>query len=391
MGIWWAVRSALVYCKTASWRISNRDRGEMGAVAECATHVWNGCTYNALCLQRRKASNRCGVVLWGVARLVEENGVVAEFGEFGDPLIDVGGVERLHPDAGWVNTLPNECLHEVSRIILLGIASRVLRILGRSGIVGERFELGGEVAIPRERANKVEVALECLDGGAGVVELCSPGWDTMLVVYDIGSTRVEAVHLGAEGQVFGGCDVGGTADSICGSSSIRWREGDHALCRKGLVQEDVRGGMQIAKRMSANEALVGCERGVTFEDAGAHSSSRHGILHALFRDLERCAATVTDGEIGDLEWAVLAAHELGLERRVGHVLDEVVGTRTKRDVVIFLPVLRLELGVVPGSRSSVCKLCCNGHNGQAGASRTHLTRFLGTGFRFGCGTLTRRG
>ena len=379
-GNWWVVTSALVYCKTASWRISNRDRREKGAVAECATYIWNGCTYNALCLQRWKASNRCGVVIWCVARFVEENGVLAEFGELSNPLIDIGGVERLYPDAGWVNTLPNECLHEVSRIIFLGIASWVLSILGCSGIVGERFELRGEVAITRKRANEVEVALECLDGSTGVVELCSPGWDTVLVVCDIGSTRVKAVHLRAEGQVFGGCDVGGTADSVGRSSGVCWREGEDALCREGLVKEDIGGGMQIAKRVSANEALIGCESGVTFEDAGAHSSSSHGILYALFWDLERCAATVTDGEISDLEWPVLATHELGLERRVGHVLDEVEGARTKRDVIVFFSVLRLELGMVPGSRSSACELYYNGRNGQAGESRTHLKRVLGQRF-----------
>lgn len=75
--------------------------------------------------------------------------------------------------------------------------------------------------------------------------------------------------------------------------------------------------------MSADEAAVSGKGYVAFEDVSAHARTRHCRFDCLFRELERLAAAVANGEISNLEGTVFARLELVLEGLFRHVVDDV--------------------------------------------------------------------
>lgn len=93
--------------------------------------------------------------------------------------------------------------------------------------------------------------------------------------------------------------------------------------------------MQIAERVSADEPSVTSERNITLQDTSTHTSSGLLRLSSLFRKLESSSSTMANSETSDFEVVVVARLELRLERAFGHVLDEVVWSRSQLDLVFW--------------------------------------------------------
>lgn len=75
---------------------------------------------------------------------------------------------------------------------------------------------------------------------------------------------------------------------------------------------------------------------IALQDTCAHSGTGGLRLCSLLGELKSASSTMTDSEASDVEWSVLAAQELSLESRVGHVLHQVVWTWAEGDIVLRL-------------------------------------------------------
>ena len=185
---------------------------------------------DALSLERGQARDGGGVVGRVVAGFVEEDGLLAEAGILGQPLIDVGRVEGLRPHPVGVDAFADEGLDHVAGVLLLGIA------VERHGHGRRRgFELGREVAVAWEGVDEVDVAFERHDGATGVVELGSPGRRAVLVGLRGLGAGVEAVHLAAQGHVLCLGDVARAAESVGGTGAVGRGEGNSTFGSEGRL------------------------------------------------------------------------------------------------------------------------------------------------------------
>jgi len=245
----------------------------------------------ALSFQRRESCDGRGECLGCIAFLVEVDGLGPEFGELADPLEDISGQEGLRPDACGCDTLVDECVDEVSCVLLLGVCS-----LERHGNLSRGgLELWREVAVAWEAVYQVDEVVEGLWSGAGVVELCSEGRYAVLVVFWVCCAAVAAVHLGAERQELGLGDVGGAAECCGRGCFVRRCERGGALCCQLWSQEDVGCGVQIAERVSADELKVAGKCHVALEDTCTHPCTSFLALCGQFWDLEGAAASMANG------------------------------------------------------------------------------------------------
>ena len=134
--------------------------------------------------------------------------------------------------------------------------------------------------------------------------------------------------------------------------------------------------MQIAQRVPAHEATIASEGDVAFENAGAHARASHCSLDRLFGELKRAAATMANAEVGDGEGTVLASLKLVLEGRFRHVVDNVIGSGSERDVVVDFRCWSLCRSVARPLRQSSRNIDQQCRKGQITEGSTHVGRLL---------------
>ena len=226
-----------------SHSVSGRDNGlVLGPAGSEEVIDGRGNEVDALSLERGQARDSGGVVFRAVPGFVEEEGLLAEAGIFGQPLIDVGGVEGLRPHTVGVDAFADERLDHVTGVLLLRIA------VERHGHGGWRgFELGREVAVAGEGVDEVDIAIERHDRATGVVELGSPGGSAVLVGLRCLGAGVEAVHFAAQGHILCLGDVARAAKRVGRTGAVGRGEGSGAFGSELRLQENVGRRVQVAE------------------------------------------------------------------------------------------------------------------------------------------------
>ena len=72
-----------------------------------------------------------------------------------DPLEDIGRVERLSKDTGWINALVDKGVQHVTGILLLSIDA----LKWHGNLSGRSFEFGSEVAVAWVRVDEVDIGV----------------------------------------------------------------------------------------------------------------------------------------------------------------------------------------------------------------------------------------
>jgi hypothetical protein len=166
-------------------------------------------------------------------------------------------------------------------------------------------------------------------GAASRVQVRAEVGRTIEVFCHRGRLGIRGVHLTAQGLELVDRDVARTARGrgrragyrICGHE---W----FATLGRQRRSQDIRGGVQIALRMPADQLPILRESHVAFEDAGAHARSRFIGFFGVLGELQRCAP-VSDRKIRRLHVLFGARGKLPLERPFVHVVDQVEGPRSQ--------------------------------------------------------------
>ena len=193
------------------------------------------------------------------------------------------------------------CINRVKTKVHTDISFVATYLLSKSALI--RHVNGGSLELGRELTPK---ALDELDGflvgrdtGTRVlVEVCPPGSGTSIHIGfgRLGVCATAAVHLGTESLDFFECEIGRAAHRVDTRGPGRGALGVHF----GALH-DVRGRVQIALGVAADELSVLGEGDIALDDAGTLECCRLvrfesvlGILHA--------GAAVADRKVGLFEF-----------------------------------------------------------------------------------------
>lgn len=233
-----------------------------------------------------------------VARLVEENSLLAEFGLGLDPVQNIGVEEALGPDVRWRDAGCLVVVNQLLRVLLLRVVA-LKRHLNDGGL-----EL--RCVLETKSLGQLNVLLVGHDSTASGVQVGSPAGCSVKVVLRIGSRSVEAVHLAAKGLELLESDIARAALGLRRFAVGRRLERCSALGIQLWDGNNVGGSVQVALAVAANKLAVLGEGDVAFENTSSHASTCQVRLPGLLGELERGTATMANGPRRLLHLHVLA-------------------------------------------------------------------------------------
>jgi len=163
----------------------------------------------------------------------------------------------------------------------------------------DAFELWRELR--SQAANELDALLMAEQGATGGIEVSPEARRASDERLNRGRVRVGRVHLPLEtlelreGEIGGAAQRGGGLHPRAARGERGWGEG-HSACTSEVSDEDIRGGVQVALGVAADELGVLGEGHVALEDARPHPTARFvGLLGVLWELQAR--PTVPDREV----------------------------------------------------------------------------------------------
>ncbi len=163
------------------------------------------------------------------------------------------------------------------------------------------------------------------------VEIRAPICRAAQIGFHTGRGRVCRVHLGRQAAVLVQRDLGRPALGSCGRVSGGSREGRHA-CIGQRGREDIRRGVQIVLRMTADQFQILGKGHIAFQDACAHARGGDIGFHRMLGKLHR-RTTVPDREQRLAACLTFTGQQFLFQRSVFHAVNQVIGPWAEFDVL----------------------------------------------------------